>query len=188
MLILTSIAVFGSAFNPPHRGHINAIEQLLPYFEQVIVVPSAAHAFGKNMAPFAQRMTMTQLIVDEFLPQQNVTISNIEWQIKQHLADNNPIYSYDLLVELQKAHPNDQLTLVIGPDNAAPETWKKFYRHQDIEDQFSLFTVEEQLPFRSTQARETIAHVNNEELISALSAGHGTQVATYLQQQKLYSG
>ena len=34
------IAVFGSAFNPPHMGHADVVTQALAHFDRVILVPN----------------------------------------------------------------------------------------------------------------------------------------------------
>ncbi|HIB77351.1 MAG TPA: hypothetical protein EYO58_06995 [Flavobacteriales bacterium] len=45
---MTVIAVFGSAFNPPHLGHMDVVRQCLSHVDQVLIVPSARHPFGKK--------------------------------------------------------------------------------------------------------------------------------------------
>ena len=40
--------VFGSAFNPPTRGHYDVLTQAAPHFDRRLLVPSVAHAFRKN--------------------------------------------------------------------------------------------------------------------------------------------
>ncbi len=48
---MKKIAIFGSAFNPPSLGHKSVIESL-SHFDLVLLEPSIAHAWGKNMLDY----------------------------------------------------------------------------------------------------------------------------------------
>lgn len=181
------IAVFGSAFNPPHRGHADAIRQLLPEFNRILVIPNAAHAFGKAMVSFEHRLQMTRLLVAEFFPGAAVEVSDIEQQMALQQAQQQPIYSYDLLCALRQRYPEDALTLVVGPDNRQPATWQRFYRYQDIETEFAVFTVAERLPFRSSSSRDKLAGLPcSAALLPFLQEAHGLAVARYIVDHQLY--
>lgn len=152
------IAVYGAAFNPPHAGHLNAIEQLLQRLDKVWVVPSFCHAFGKNMAPFEQRLAMIEAAIDASkLPPDRVLVLDVERQLAQQKPAGSPIYSWDLLNHLAQHHPHVNLLLAIGPDNARPAQWQKFYRHQDIDQRWQKCVVQEQLPVRSSDLRAQLA-------------------------------
>lgn len=150
-------AVFGSAFNPPHGGHLDVIEQALAVFEQVILVPSYQHAFGKSMAPFELRVAMAQALIAEQAFSGRVQVSDIEAHIAKR-KPNQPIYTYDVLCEFEALHPDWALKFVVGPDNADPEVWQKFYQHQAIDKRWGRWHAKEQKPIRSTLLRAAIAN------------------------------
>lgn len=148
------IAIYGSAFNPPHLGHMDAIDQIINKFDLILLIPSYSHAFAKKMAPFEKRCEMLKIILSEvYTNNEKLEISEIEKEI----YTGSPIFSYDLLCSLRDfKYPNDSLYLVIGPDNADPITWSKFYKHDDITKEFNLEIVQQRKEIRSTLIRNAI--------------------------------
>lgn len=151
----TRIAIFGSAFNPPHVGHADAIAQILDDYNQVFLVPSAAHALGKKMMAFHLRCHMLELLLEEFFPcEPKLTVDRIE----EFLLSRNPgrpIYTFDLLNYYRETLPaQTEIHFVIGPDNALRENWEKFYRYREIERDFPLHVVAENIPVRSQKIRQ----------------------------------
>ncbi len=149
---MSRIAVMGSAFNPPTLGHKDVIEQALKQCDQVWLVPAFRHAWGKSMAPYEYRCQMVKLFTQD-LADPRVTMHAIE----HNIARDKPIYSFDLLETLQsQLRPEDQLFLVIGPDNAA--AFDKFYRADDIRRRWQLLVVKERISVRSTKIRAALQH------------------------------
>lgn len=155
------VAVFGSAFNPPHCGHEDVLLQVAQWADAVVVVPNFSHAFGKQMAEYALRLRLVQALVEGLAPERlagcSVQVSDIEQRMASKQCEPAPIYTYDVLVELQKLYPNSELTFVVGPDNADPAVWNRFYRAQEILQQFSIWPAEERLSVRSTAIRAGLA-------------------------------
>lgn len=150
-------AVFGSAFNPPHMGHADVINQVLAVFDSVIVVPSFSHAFGKAMAAYSLRLDMVKTLVGLHPDwQQRVIVSDIEQTIAVKKADNEPIYTFDVLSELEAQQSSGQLIFVVGPDNAAPNTWAKFYKAKEIDKRWGRWEAEERKQIRSTAIRNKL--------------------------------
>ena len=151
------IAVFGSAFNPPHFGHLDVIRQCESWADLIILVPSYAHAFGKEMALFSQRMQMVEALLNKANKssfKKEILVSNIEQSIaKEKSKDNASIYTFDVLEAFEKIYPCDQLFFVMGPDNAKPDTWNKFYKASEIEERWNIWTAKENLSIRSTNIR-----------------------------------
>jgi nicotinate-nucleotide adenylyltransferase len=148
-------AVYGAAFNPPHRGHADAMAQLLRRFDGVIAVPSLAHAFGKEMIDFDRRIALLHyLLRDHFPGETRIEVSRVEADI---LADKGagPVYSIEVLERLRK-HLGARLVLAIGQDNARPEVWQRFYAHERIEREFGKVVVAERLTLHSTEIRERL--------------------------------
>lgn len=147
---MSRIAVMGSAFNPPSLGHQDVITQALKQCDQVWLVPAFRHAWGKQMAAYQQRCKMVDLFVQD-IADERVCLCAIEHDI----ATDKPVYSYDLLSELQtRIHADDQLLLVIGPDNAA--SFDKFHRASDIQQRWPLLIVKERISVRSTKIRAAL--------------------------------
>ena len=68
------ILLFGSPFNPPHLGHQIVIRQafeLIQDFDELWLLPNYRHAFGKDLAPVADRLAMCQLLVQEIVMQES---------------------------------------------------------------------------------------------------------------------
>ncbi|EGU35161.1 nicotinic acid mononucleotide adenylyltransferase [Vibrio sp. N418] len=145
------IAVFGSAFNPPSLGHKSVIESL-SHFDRILLLPSIAHAWGKEMLDYALR---TQL-VDAFIVDLNMT--NVErCTIEEILLDRaqSSVTTYAVLEALQVENPTAELTFVIGPDNFF--NFAKFHNAQEIVRRWSVMACPEKVKIRSTDIRTLLA-------------------------------
>lgn len=166
-------AVYGLAGDPPHRGHLSAIRWLTERAGKVIVVLSAAHAFGKAMAPYERRHAWLNLLV-QGLPtalRDRVMISDVE----ERLFAAHPgrkVYSIDVMLQLQAEHPGHDWVWGFGPDNANPATLQRFHRWQDLA-QWPVWCVEDVSTWRSTRVRHLLdAHDH-----ALLSEGMGEPLA-----------
>ena len=74
---MKKIAIFGSAFNPPSLGHKSVIESL-SHFDLVLLEPSIAHAWGKNMLDYPTRCKM----VDAFIKDMGLLMFSVLMQSK----------------------------------------------------------------------------------------------------------
>ena len=171
-----TVAVFGSAFNPPHRGHEDVVKQVLLHADHILLVPSYCHAFGKQMAPYEQRLAMTETMVvslssslcdflDGYLKGSSnssgrIRVSDIERKLSEQKVTGEAIYTYDVLYALEEENPNASLIFVLGPDNAELVTWDKFYRSQDILDRWGTWVAKERVSVRSTSIRHALAQGN----------------------------
>ncbi|MEJ2764853.1 nicotinate-nicotinamide nucleotide adenylyltransferase [Photobacterium sp. MCCC 1A19761] len=168
-----SIAVFGSAFNPPSLGHKSVLERL-QNFDRVLLLPSFAHAWGKVMIDYEARCELVEaFIADLGLP--NLELSRLEQEMA---VDQESITTFAVLTELQKRHPDAQLTFVVGPDNFL--NFSKFYKADDILARWQVLACPETVNIRSTQIRDII--VNN-GCISHLTT---PQVAKMLKDRERY--
>jgi nicotinate-nucleotide adenylyltransferase len=150
-----NIAVFGSAFNPPTRGHKDAIEYVLEHtkVDMVLLVPSFKHAFAKDMVDYETRLHMLKLFVEDI---KSPRVKDLALEHQIHSDSDQPVYTYDLLSFMQrKLYPDAHLSFVIGPDNKA--NWHRFYKADEIEQTWSLIIVPERIDVRSTMVRERLA-------------------------------
>lgn len=105
-------AVFGGSFDPPHVAHVlvAAWAHASAGVDRVLVVPAAAHAFGKTSAPFRDRVAMCRLA---FAGLDFVTIEPLEGDLAR---EGQPLYTLEVLRELGRRHEGASLRLVIGAD------------------------------------------------------------------------
>ncbi|HEX4341041.1 MAG TPA: nicotinate-nicotinamide nucleotide adenylyltransferase [Polyangiaceae bacterium] len=103
------VALFGGSFDPPHVGHVLAVAYALTIepFEHVLVVPVLAHSFGKQLAPFEDRVVMTRAAMADL---SRVEVSTVE----EHLGA--PSRTLRTVRHLLSEHPDWKLRLVIGAD------------------------------------------------------------------------
>lgn len=106
---MTTIAVFGGSFDPPHMGHVLAASWVLATapVDGLMVVPAFEHAFGKRLAPFAHRRRMAELA---FAGLRGVEVSDLEARL------GGASYTVRTLDALRRRHPGTALRLVIGSD------------------------------------------------------------------------
>ncbi|CAH7168052.1 Nicotinate-nucleotide adenylyltransferase [Vibrio chagasii] len=150
------IGVFGSALNPPTNGHVDAIEQALCFVDQVLVVPSYSHAFGKEMKPFNVRVNLAKAAFEQF--GDRVIVSDIE----RSLYKGGPVYTCDLLSEIQKIHSDSIIAFICGPDNLLG--FSHFKNSADVLERFQILSVTERKAVRSTLVRSNIQNgkrINN---------------------------
>jgi nicotinate-nucleotide adenylyltransferase len=174
-----NIAVFGSAFNPPTKGHEDAIHFLLSSdqtFDCIFLIPSYRHAFDKKMLDYDTRKALLALFVKD-INQNKVIAKPIEHELD---AGDKPVYTYNLLSHLEnELGSTHRLTFIIGPDNAA--NWSKFYMADEIKKRWGTFVVPERQAIRSTLVRNKIKHgMSIDELVSP-------SVAKYIKKNALYA-
>lgn len=146
---MRKIAIFGSAFNPPSLGHKSVIESLT-HFDEVLLLPSVAHAWGKQMLAYELRCQMVDLFIQDLkLP--NVSRSTVEESL---LEPGKSVTTYAVLEELQCQYPKDELTFVIGPDNFFK--FADFYRAEEILSRWSVTVCPEKIMVRSTMIRDKL--------------------------------
>ncbi|WP_099611073.1 nicotinate-nicotinamide nucleotide adenylyltransferase [Vibrio fujianensis] len=170
---MEKIAVFGSAFNPPTIGHQSVIESLT-HFDRIVLVPSIAHAWGKEMVDYEVRCRLIEaFIADLSLPQ--AQLATVE---KELLQPGQSVTTYAVLSFLQAQWPEAELTFVIGPDNLFQ--FGQFYRAQDILQRWSVMACPEKIKVRSTDIRYAVQEKKDiSELTTPRVAALITQLNCY---------
>ncbi|MCC2676601.1 MAG: putative nicotinate-nucleotide adenylyltransferase ((+) pyrophosphorylase) [Ramlibacter sp.] len=113
------VGMFGGAFDPPHRAHLAlaraAIDQLRLDRLHVLPTGDAWHK-ARTLTAGVHRLEMARLAFAG-LPQVVVDPKELE--------RSGPTYSIDTLRELQAEHPQAELVLLMGEDQAAGFTrWR----------------------------------------------------------------
>ena|SRR5215510_6144677 len=123
---MTTYAVFGGSFNPPHVAHQMACLYVLETepVDAVMVVPTFRHPFDKHLCPYEHRLEMARLAMAPLGPR--VVVSDIERGLGGEAS-----LTLHTLEALAAAHPGIGLRLVIGSDILRER--EKWYRWEDIE-------------------------------------------------------
>ena len=79
---MKEIGIFGGSFNPPHKGHINLIENFLreKALDYLIVIPAGIppHKELKSNVSREQRMKMCELTFKDIKPKEKIILSSYE--------------------------------------------------------------------------------------------------------------
>ncbi len=104
-----TLAIFGGSFDPPHLGHVLAVQYVLAVgaADRVIVVPVFQHAFNKQLSPFDLRLKLARLA---FCDDERVRVSRIERELP------SPNFTLNTVRALKRSFPGEQLRLVVGAD------------------------------------------------------------------------
>lgn len=173
------IAVFGSAFNPPTLGHKSVID-LLTHFDQILLLPSISHAWGKEMLAYELRCQL----IDAFIKDLN------NEQVKRSTAEeslfkpNKKVTTYEVLKLIQEKHPDADITFIIGPDNLFQ--FSKFYKADKILQRWSVMACPETVSIRSTNIRELLAGNLHNDLYNDVVNLTTPSVAELLSNSMLY--
>jgi nicotinate-nucleotide adenylyltransferase len=116
-----AIGVLGSAFNPPHLGHLALAQEALWQLglAEVVLVPTG-HAPHKRIAEdpgWEARMEMTRLAAAE---DDRFSVSALE------VEREGPSYTYETLEALAEERADRELVFVMGADAAVGlESWRR---------------------------------------------------------------
>jgi nicotinate-nucleotide adenylyltransferase len=157
------VALLGGSFNPPHVGHLMAalyVRATRP-IDEVWLVPSFNHPFGKDLAPFDDRVAMCALMAADCGPW--LQVSRAEAEVG---GEGRTI---ELLEWLLPRHPDTRFEFVIGSDilNDLPK-WRAWDRIQQLVDVLVLYRA----GYPSPQAvGPPMAEVSSTEIRQALAEG-----------------
>src|SRR5512142_54447 len=129
------VALLGGSFNPPHVAHLMVAQWVLVTqpVDQVWLLPSFVHPFGKELAPFPDRVRMCELAV-RWLRGAFVCAAEAELQ-------GDPLVGKTArtLEHLAAKHPDHRFSLVVGAD-VLPDTGK-WYRWDRVRELAGLIVV-----------------------------------------------
>jgi nicotinate-nucleotide adenylyltransferase len=175
--------VYGGSFDPPHIAHALAVSAALCVhgLERVLIVPTYAHAFGKRLADFDDRLHMCELT---FMHLRQVEICGIERDLP------SPSLTLHTLQALAALHPDAQLRLLIGSDILTEtHAWHDFAAVQRIAPPLVI----ERQGFPAHDASQpALPAVSSSEIRRRLQAGESTRgwlspsVEQYIQARGLY--
>jgi nicotinate-nucleotide adenylyltransferase len=122
------IGVLGSAFNPPHLGHLALAQEALWQLdlEEVILMPtgSAPHKRIADDPGRELRLAMTRLAAAD---DARFSVSTLE------VEREGPSYTYETLEQLAKERGDRELVFVMGADAAVGlESWREPQRVTEL--------------------------------------------------------
>jgi nicotinate-nucleotide adenylyltransferase len=118
--VSSGVGVLGSAFNPPHLGHLALAQEALYQLDlnEVILVPTgtAPHKRIHDDPGRELRLAMTRLAAAD---DSRFSVSGLETERE------GPSYTYETLELLAREHENTELVFVMGADAAVGfESWR----------------------------------------------------------------
>lgn len=119
------VGIFGGSFNPPHIGHLNAIQDVAKKtgLQKVHVVPAAQNPLKmKTEGPSPeQRLEMTRLAFSD--------VGDMYLVDDQEIKRGGASYTIDTVMNLRKSVEAKDLFLVIGADNLEElAQWKDYQK------------------------------------------------------------
>jgi nicotinate-nucleotide adenylyltransferase len=109
-MTVKTVAVLGTAADPPTVAHQNLMRLAQPHFDEVWIMPCYKHNFGKVMSDPYHRLRMCELVVDDLGPWAKVS----DFEIRNKLEGGTRVIQKRLFED----YPNHQFWLMIGMDNA----------------------------------------------------------------------
>ncbi|HEY5935181.1 MAG TPA: nicotinate-nicotinamide nucleotide adenylyltransferase [Kofleriaceae bacterium] len=192
----TRVALFGGSFNPPHVAHQLVALYVLETqpIDQLWFVPTYAHPFGKDLAPFEDRVAMCELAVRALGPRAQVSRAEETLALAPGFTVSRTL---DLIEHL--AAPDRELRLVVGADILGETA--KWYRWDAVVEKAPLIAIGRSgfsVPAGSTVTGVTMPEVSAtqiRELVAAagpgaagLSALLPRDVLRYIAERRLYLG
>lgn len=167
---LHRVAIYGGSFDPPHLGHVFTVHYLLTRsdLDEVWIVPTAQHAFAKDLTLFAQRVQLLKRLFNDI---SRVKVCEIE--AEGALSG----YTFDTLEYLSSRYPSHSFVLVIGADNiVCSDRWHRF---DDLLERWPLIVIGRQgfetdlsrfPPTSRIQLGPSLLSISSAEIRDALSS------------------
>ena len=120
------IAIYGGSFNPPHRGHVEAVRSVQAALkpDKLLIIPTniPPHKQMEADSPTpSERMAFCRLAFED-IP--GAAVSDLEIRRK------GKSYTFDTVSLLRKQHPGAELCLVMGTDMFL--SFRTWYRWEDL--------------------------------------------------------
>ncbi len=119
---MSSVALFGGSFDPPHIGHMEIVKKLkgLKFIDKIVVMPTFLNPFKESFsAPPKKRLEWLEKIFKE---DPMVTVSDFE------VRQQRKVPTIETVEELQKEY--DDVYIAIGADNL--KDLSKWHRFKDL--------------------------------------------------------
>ncbi len=126
------IALYGGAFSPPHKSHLEIADKLTKHFDEVWVLPCNKSLHNKKLLDNNIRLQLLKLSKQNY-KNEKIVISAFE------LNNNTDGSSYNILELLNKTYNNTEFTLILGTDNA--NMFSKFRNANKIIEKYDINVI-----------------------------------------------
>lgn len=186
-----TVALFGGSFNPPHVAHALVALYVLETAPVDVVwfVPTWKHAFGKDLAPYDDRVAMCELAAAPLGARAQV--SRVEAEVAAARGgESRTLYT---LEHLAVTHPDHAFRLVVGAD-ILHET-AKWHRWDEVCRRAPLIVIGRggvEAPEGATITELTMPEVSSTDVRRRLGAGEDASglvsksVLGYIDRRGLY--
>lgn len=188
---MSVIGLFGGSFNPPHVAHQLVALYVLESqpIDAVWIVPTYRHAFGKDLAPFADRVAMCRAAMAPLGDRVVVSEAEAELAARPGFVASRTLHLVEMLLA---QHPEHRFRLVLGTDILA-ET-DKWYRWDEVVRLAPPIVIGRagHLPQGATATGVTMPEVSSSEVRQRLASGDAVgdllprQVVRYIGERGLY--
>ena len=179
------VALLGGSFNPPHVAHLMAAYWTLATQDvgEVWLLPSFRHPFGKELAPFDDRVRMCELAARGV---RGVGVCTAERELA---GDPHVGKTARTLEHLAAKHPDTSFALVVGAD-ILPDT-PKWYRWDRVKELAQVIVVGRE-GFPPVPGAPTFPAISSTEIRARIARGEDVaglvprKVREYVEEKGLY--
>ena len=126
---MATIGLLGGSFNPPHVAHLMAAYWALATqdLDAVWLLPALRHPFGKDLAPFEDRVRMCELAAEGL---RGVSVCRAEEELASDPLAGRTVRT---LEHLTGRYPEHRFALVVGSDILAETAkWHRWDRVNEL--------------------------------------------------------
>jgi nicotinate-nucleotide adenylyltransferase len=179
------VAILGGSFNPPHVAHLMAAYWTLATQDvsEVWLLPSYRHPFGKELAPFDDRVRMCELAARAL---RGVAVCAAESELRDDPLVGKTARTLEHLVA---KHPDHSFSLVVGAD-VLPET-DRWYRWDRVKELARVIVVGRE-GFPPVPGAPSLPAVSSTEIRARIARGEDVsgfvprKVREYVREKGLY--
>lgn len=155
------LALFGGSFDPPHVAHqmVSLWAIVTDSVDRVLWAPCVAHPFGKELAPFDERVAMCRLAV-QGLP--GAEVSTLDRDAR---AGGRTLV---MLRHLLADRPQDEVVLLVGADLLLER--QRWYGYEEIE-RIARFLVVGRQGFPSPGGTPELPAISSSAIRAAIARG-----------------
>jgi nicotinate-nucleotide adenylyltransferase len=182
-----TVALLGGSFDPPHVAHVMAAWWVLATagVDEVWLLPTYRHAFGKAMAPFEDRVRMCRLAVAGL---RGVKVSTAERELRDDPLCGKTVR---VLQHLRAKHRGTRFALIVGTDVLRDVA--KWYRWDRVRRLARVVVVgREGYPDGAPEGAPLLPRVSSTDVRARIAAGRSVRglvpaaVAGYARAARLY--
>jgi len=180
------VALLGGSFNPPHVAHVMAAYYALATqgVAEVWLLPAFTHAFGKDLAPFQDRVRMCELAL---APLRRASVCRAEEELRDDPLAGRMART---LEHLRERHPRRRFALIVGADIL--DERERWYRWDRVQALARIVVLGRQGHPASAELGPSLPEVSSTEVRRRIERGEDVSalvpgaVLRYIEERALY--